>query len=217
MNVAEFAEQYPQYVFDFAEPISAQLRVYDSAVLGMLPRELTPCYQYRGGGRGRPNLNQTRAHSQCGTCKRVRRNDFFYTPPSMVRKNVVFTHCLECTQALNAKRYDVRSKTMRSRQAAIWRYLAPRCAICGFDRHSSAMDLHHLENQDDDIGPLIIEVALTPNAYTAEKLLRLAAECVALCSNCHRMYHSGAIELDGKVAPLRYQLTELMTLLKATK
>jgi len=214
MNVLEFSAQYPQYSFDFSQPISLQARIFDAAILDWLPAELEPSHEYRGGGRGRPNLNQTLAHSQCKTCKRVLRNDLFYQPPSYRKRNTVYTHCLTCTQLHNADRYTVHASAIRIRQHIIWHYLAPRCLLCGFDQHTSAMDMHHLGAKESEIASLITEVALVPDAYKAERLLREASSCVALCSNCHRMLHANALQLPAQTAPLPYHLTELMALLK---
>ncbi len=219
MNVLEFSAQYPQYRFDFSQPISLQARIFDPAILESLPEELEPSHEYRGGGRGRPNLNQTLAHSQCKTCKRVLRNNLFYNPPSHTRRNTVYTHCLTCTQIHNADRYTANASTTRIRRNLIWHYLAPRCQICGFDQHASAMDMHHIGvhsgAKEAEIAELITEVTLVPDAYKAEKLLREASSCVALCSNCHRMLHADVLQLPAQIKPLPYQLTELMARLKA--
>ena len=215
MNVLEFSAQYPQYSFDFSRPISLQTRIFDSAILDLLPIELEPSYEYRGGGRGRPNLNQTLAHSQCKTCKRVLRNDLFYNPPSHVRRNTVHTYCLTCTQMHNADHYAEHSSAMRIRQEIIWRYLAPRCLHCGFNQHASAMDMHHPGTKEAELASLITEATQAPDAYKIESLLREASSCIALCSNCHRMLHANALQLPAQVAPLPYQLTELMALLKS--
>ncbi len=214
MTVIEFSTQYPQYRFDFSQPISLQARIFDSAILDLLPEALEPSHEYRGGGRGRPNLNQTLAHSQCKTCKRVLRNDFFYRPPSQIKRNTVYTHCLTCTQLHNADRYTASSSAMRTRRAIIWHYLAPCCLLCGFDQHASAMDMHHLGAKESEIASLITEATLVPDAYKVEKLLREASSCVALCSNCHRMLHANALQLPAQIKPLQYHLAELMALLK---
>jgi hypothetical protein len=214
MTIIEFAAKFPHYSFDFDKPISLQPRVYDQSILQSLPEELASSHEYRGGGRGRPNLNQTLAHSQCKTCKRVLRNDFFYTPPSRIRGNGVYTHCLSCSQQQSATRYSRHASSIRNRRGIIWRYLAPRCYLCGFDKHMSAMDIHHLGAKETEIASLITEVTLVPDIYRAEKLLREVSACIALCSNCHRMLHAGAIQLPRAVKPLPYNLAELMQLLK---
>lgn len=215
MTVIEFATRFPQYSFDFDKPISFQPRVYDQSILKTLPEELMPCHEYRSGSRGRPNLNQTLAHSQCKTCKRVLRNDFFYTPPSRIMDNGVYTHCLTCSQQHSAIRYSHHAIAIRTRRMIIWCYLAPRCLLCGFDKHISAMDMHHLGVKETEIASLITEVTLVPDVYKVEKLLREASTCIALCSNCHRMLHADVIQLPHEVKPLPYNLAELMELLKA--
>src|SRR5262245_31173636 len=125
MKVSEFVQLYPHYGIDFEMPIREQPRVYDGVTLDRLPTELTPDFAYSVGGRGRPNSNQTLTHSQCATCQRVLRNDFFYTLPSMMKRNVVFSHCRQCSQALNASRYETRAEVIHARREVLWSYLAP--------------------------------------------------------------------------------------------
>jgi len=215
LTVNEFSLQYPHYRIDFSIPLGQQPRIYDVAALTHLPVELAPSHEYRSGGRGRPNLNQTLTHGQCKSCKKVLRNDFFYAPPSIMRRNGVFTHCLTCTQAVNADRYRTSSSAIRTRRILIWQYLAPRCTLCGFDQHVSAMDMHHIGNKEMEIATLITDVTFSPNSHRIEKLLREASHCIALCSNCHRMLHAGAIKADEiTLQPLSYKLVELVNLLK---
>jgi hypothetical protein len=216
MKVSQFAQNYPNYVFDFSAPIRDQKRIYDGAVLDQFPVELEPDEPYTPGGRGRPNRNQTLAHSQCATCQRVLRNDFFYTLPSMMKRNMVFSHCRECNQGKNAQRYDTRADAIRARRIVIWQYLAPRCASCGFDQHMSAMDMHHVENKDVEIANLITHVTLTLAVGRIEALLREAAKCVPLCSNCHRMLHAGAITLPTRADRPSYNIADLISRLKST-
>lgn len=214
LSIQEFIQRYPQFGIDFSSPIAQQARIYDNAILAELPEELRPSHQYRSGGRGRPNLNQTLTHGQCKACKRVLRNDFFYAPPSIMRRNGIFTNCLACSKNNNVSRYRTHSSAMRSRRVAIWQYLAPCCAVCGFDKHISAMDMHHTGAKESEIATLITEVTFVPNSHKIEKLLREAAQCVALCANCHRMYHADALTLDvASLQPLPYKLLELANIL----
>lgn len=213
MNVESFIEKYPEYSFDFTQPIREQKRIFAPELLTVLPAELEPSFAYRSGGRGRPNLNQTRTHAQCSLCKRVLRNDFFYTPPSMIQRNVVYSHCQACAQAVNAGHYDLATNNLHTRRMAIWQYIAPACLCCGFDKHVSAIDLHHAtEAKEAEIVELITDLALAPNAYKAERLLHEHKGCIPLCSNCHRMVHAGAIQLPPKMHTPRYHLAELLQL-----
>jgi len=218
MNVEGFTKKHPEYCFDFTQPIRQQKRIFDHESLASLPAELEPSFAYRSGGRGRPNLNQTLTHAQCSSCKRVLRNDFFYTPPSMMQRNVVYSHCQTCAQNVNAERYElINSDTLRTRRMAIWQYIAPACLCCGFDKHSSAMDMHHTEAKEAEIAELVTDLVLTPNVYKAERLLHECKQGIPLCSNCHRMVHAGAIELPPVIGGPKYHLAELLQLAQAVQ
>lgn len=206
---------HPEYAIDFSSSIREQPRIYDGMMLDPLPLELEADGPYHSGSRGRPNTNQTLTHSQCATCLRVLRNDFFYNAPSMMKRNMVFSHCRECTQHLNAGRYDAKADLIRVRRIVIWRYLAPRCSLCGFDQHMSAMDLHHVGHKEAQISELITNATFTLGVGKLETLLREASNCVPLCSNCHRMLHAQAIEPPVKLTPLTYNLAELLLALKS--
>ncbi|MCC6456468.1 MAG: hypothetical protein IT328_16045 [Caldilineaceae bacterium] len=214
MRVSQFASTHPLYAINFSLPIRDQQRIYDGAALDQFPVELEPDEPYHPGGRGRPNRNQTLAHSQCATCRRVLRNDLFYTLPSMMKRNMVFSHCRACNQQHNADRYETRAELIRARRTAIWKYLAPRCVVCGFDRHMSAMCLHHLEHKDAQVAELITQVTLTRDIGKIESLLHEAAKSIPLCSNCHHMLHSQAINLPANIVPPKYSLVDLLSLLK---
>lgn len=215
LTVDDFAREHAELAFDFAQPIRGQPRIYTTAELQHLPIELAPVHEYRAGSRGRPNLNQTRGHSQCKGCTRVLRNDYFYTPASQRARNLVYTYCIECTQALNAGQYDERAVTVAGRRNLIWRYLAPGCTVCGFAAHPSAIDLHHLQHKDALITELVTQMAFSPTGQHGEALLREARRCIALCSNCHRMFHAGVLSLPADLAPAEVHLKDLLSLLLA--
>jgi hypothetical protein len=215
MKISEFVQRYPLYELDFTAPVRDQKRVYDGATLDQFPLELEPDFPYRTGGRGRPNLNQTLTHSQCATCHRVLRNDYFYTLPSMMKRNMVFSHCRECNQQLNATRYDTRAELIRARRNVIWQFLAPACAICGFDKHMSAMDMHHIEQKEGQLAELITHVTFTMDFGRIETLLREAAKCIPLCSNCHRMLHAEVIHIPANFERPTYRIAELIIHLKS--
>ena len=214
MKVSVFARQFPTFAINFDMPIGQQNRIYQGATLDQLPVELEPDEAYHVGGRGRPNRNQTLAHSQCATCHRVLRNDCFYTVPSMMKRNVIFPHCRECNQSHNGRRHELRSELIRHRRAIIWSYLAPRCAICGFDKHISALELHHPQQKEALIAELVTHITHAIEPGKVESLLREAAKCVPLCSNCHHMVHADALALpdDYQAAPLR--IADLLIALK---
>lgn len=220
-SVKQFLTQHKEFGFDFSQPISGQERIYDTVVLTQLPSELEA--SYRSGSRGRPNLNQPRTHSQCATCKRALRNDFFYMPPSLMARNVIYSHCKNCTQEKNTERYETTSTEARIRREAIWAYLTyTKCTHCGFDLHVSALDLHHTGDKkpgqtdagqyDKKVQELVALLASTSISQNAERLLRELKMCVPLCSNCHRMVHAGVVEITG-ASGVEYHLAELVKII----
>jgi hypothetical protein len=211
MNIDQFCHLHPEYCFDFGRPLKEQRRVYAADVLAHLPDTLEPWVNppvYRG--RGAVNVNQTLAHYQCVSCNRVLRNDSFHLPPSFVARNRVFSYCKSCYVTLNADAYDIRTETVESRRRIIWSYLAPRCILCGFDKHPSAMDLHHSNNeQESAVFDLIIRTSLAPTAHNVSQLLQQASECAPLCANCHRLLHAGILR-DARSKPPHYTLAGFM-------
>lgn len=210
LTVEEFARLRPEYAFNFEAPIKIQPRLYDPALLSTLPAELKPTHAYRPGGRGRPNLNQTKTHSQCPICLRVLRNDYFWSSASVVKQNMIRTHCHECSALLNEQRYAAHAELLRERRLLIWRTIAPRCAVCGFDRHPAAMDMHHLGQKEELMSNLVAQLAATPSPRNATRLLAEATGCVPLCSNCHRLLHAGVIELPVEPPPLATSADDLL-------
>jgi hypothetical protein len=215
MNVVEFAAQFPEYAIDFKLPIRNQPRVYDAVALSGLPIELEsvaprPVHK----GRGLPNPNQTLTHYQCGACEKVLRNDYFHMPQSLKAANRIFTYCKACFVGINAEAYLGRAELVEARRTAIWHLLAPKCTLCGFDKHPSDMDLHHMEGaKEHDIATLITRVTLAPTVRNAERLLAEAKKCIPLCANCHRQLHAGALSAEG-ARPYRYDLELLMEALR---
>jgi hypothetical protein len=68
-----------------------------------------------------------------------------------------------------------------------------KCAICGYDKCPTAMDLHHLD-------PTMKEFSfgkITANPKSWIKIVAEARKCVLLCCRCHREVHN----LDGVEVP----------------
>lgn len=210
MNITEFCQQHPEFAFDFAKLMKSQTRVYDLVILEGLPEELREIGPYTKGGFGRANKNQTLTHKQCGTCHRVLRNDKFWSTPAAAKVNILTTHCIECATKQNDERYNSRSEGYRRSREAIWRYVAPKCVICGFDRHPAAMDMHHTGEKEHLLSQLIAKLAAAPLEHNAERLLAEAVKCLPLCSNCHRLLHAGIVDLPAEPDKPAYDLTEVM-------
>jgi transposase len=65
-----------------------------------------------------------------------------------------------------------------------------RCVICGYDRHLRALEFHHLDPLQKQLGLSASGVTLSLEALRAE-----ARKCVLLCSNCHAEVEDGVASL----------------------
>jgi 5-methylcytosine-specific restriction endonuclease McrA len=95
---------------------------------------------------------------------------------------------ISAAQRVKNWRADTKHKAMKA--------LGGCCQICGYDKHYSALDLHHLEPDKKEFN--LSKVLVRPMA--AKKIVDELEKCVLLCSNCHRELHAGATVLPGAYA-----------------
>lgn len=65
-----------------------------------------------------------------------------------------------------------------------------KCVICGYDKCSDALEFHHLDPNEKEIGLGGIRGDIRGWSKIAEELRK----CVLLCSNCHKEVHSSRID-----------------------
>ena len=205
LTVSEFANLHPEFAFNFDIELIRQARVCDLATLAPLPEQLVPVSSYRAGYRGHANVNQTKTHTQCRECHRVLRNDMFTGADKGC--------CPDCRRVVNSRDYEKRGESHRLRRLTIWRYLAPGCFICGFDRHPAALDMHHVGDKEGKIAQLVARAGQAPLQRNVERLLKEAHQCVPLCANCHRLLHAGVLSLPESTKPIAYSVDELLAML----
>lgn len=66
------------------------------------------------------------------------------------------------------------------------------CQICGYDKCPEAMDLHHLDPNEKEIS--FGRVVANPCSWE-KKVVPELRKCILLCSNCHREFHNGYVEI----------------------
>lgn len=71
-----------------------------------------------------------------------------------------------------------------------------KCALCGYMRHSAALQFHHVDPATKSFG-----LGVRGITRSIEKLRDEAAKCVLLCANCHAELEVGAVELPVKSGP----------------
>lgn len=64
-----------------------------------------------------------------------------------------------------------------------------KCISCGYDKYSSALQVHHLDSSQKDSKFHGIR------GWSRKRILDEIRGCVLLCSCCHAAVHSGELEL----------------------
>lgn len=87
----------------------------------------------------------------------------------------------------------VAKRRAKIRQMAV-SYLGGKCAICGYDRCSQALDFHHLDESLKSFG-------LSQDGLTRswEKTKQELKKCILVCANCHREIHAGLLQPSGVI------------------
>lgn len=87
----------------------------------------------------------------------------------------------------------IKAATRRDRDkklALVEEYKSSGCSVCGYDRCTQALDLHHLDSstKEETVSNLIYRRGIK---YVEAELKK----CVVLCANCHREHHAGLLDL----------------------
>jgi hypothetical protein len=75
------------------------------------------------------------------------------------------------------------------------------------------MDMHHIENKEEEVSKLITPLTIVPAIVHAERLIAEARKCIPLCANCHRTLHAGVHVLSPDTHSLKYSTWELLNIL----
>lgn len=69
-------------------------------------------------------------------------------------------------------------------------YKGGKCQVCGYDKHQSALGLHHLNRKDKTF-------SIGEKGYTRswEKVKAELDKCILVCANCHREIEAGVTQL----------------------
>jgi hypothetical protein len=73
-----------------------------------------------------------------------------------------------------------------------------KCQICGYSRLISALEFHHLDENNKNFG-------LSTRGLTRswEKIRTETKKCILVCANCHREIHGGLIAASGRNAGMK--------------
>ena len=87
-----------------------------------------------------------------------------------------------CTEYVN--------KSRENKRLLILEVLGNKCAICGYDKCSAALEAHHINPKDK-------KFTISNYAYKSyEDLREELKKCILLCANCHREVHNDMLDLS---------------------
>lgn len=75
------------------------------------------------------------------------------------------------------------NKGKNNREWAI-SFLGKKCRHCGFNKHSCALDIHHLDPKIKDMGFKHMRY------WSLDRLKKELKNCILLCKNCHAIEHN---------------------------
>ncbi len=136
----------------------------------------------------------------CTSCKVEKPLEDFYKRSSS--KDGRQSSCKICRKAVDAEsyiKYDHRRSSIKDRRdrvrleqtKLVRRYKAfCGCRVCG-EKEPVALDLHHTDPSVKEDNPSSML------GGSLDKLREEIRKCVVLCSNCHRKFHAGLIDLPA--------------------
>ncbi len=82
------------------------------------------------------------------------------------------------------------SKRRKKMKEMVVEYKGGKCQICGYDKCSRALNLHHIDGDEKEFG--LSHKGLT---RSWEKTKEEADKRMLVCANCHMEIHAGMIEV----------------------
>lgn len=87
---------------------------------------------------------------------------------------------------------DATTKSRKQTREDILYIHGCKCNICGYNRYSGALEFHHLDINEKDLG------LSARDCGNFEKALEESKKCILLCSNCHKEVHANLISTEIK-------------------
>jgi len=91
--------------------------------------------------------------------------------------------CLKCLQEWERSKFQERIYLIVGGKEKM------KCAICGYDKCTAAIDFHHIDPTTKD------HLVSGMKNYSEKKLRTEIEKCIMLCTLCHREHHAGLISL----------------------
>lgn len=123
-------------------------------------------------------INGDSLRSQCKACVAERSRLWRLEHPDYAKQYM--RKYIEANYAQMKERMDAKRK-----EIAEWKR-ARGCTVCG-ETEPWVLDMHHLDPSEKESNPAA--------SATLKTFLKHAANCVLVCSNCHRKVHAGVLRI----------------------
>lgn len=90
--------------------------------------------------------------------------------------------------------YECVKDSRKRRKEDILYVMGGRCCICGYDKCTTALELHHLNPQEKDF---TISATLNRSWDILNKEIQ---KCILVCANCHREIYEGLVTKELKTS-----------------
>ena len=117
------------------------------------------------------------------TCQYCGKEFDFYRTASGLRKA-----CYECLPEEHVHDASWLRKLVKN---TIVQLKGNKCAICGKTYPNNVYDLHHLNGEDKEFN-----LGNKTSTIKLDKVIKEANKCILVCANCHRMIHSGDVQIN---------------------
>ena len=104
---------------------------------------------------------------------------------SVCGKSITGNQTKFCSKECSNKNYAIMynlTERRRNKKLVLVKLKGGRCSICGYDKCIEALQFHHIQGKDFNIG-LHMDKSLKSLTKEVEK-------CILICSNCHIEIHS---------------------------
>lgn len=97
----------------------------------------------------------------------------------------------EAVKSARIERASFRKERKLANKIAIRELAGGCCKVCGYNKCGDALEFHHI-----DPTKKLFRISAAVSESITPRLLEEINKCILLCSNCHREYHAGLIQLE---------------------
>jgi len=117
---------------------------------------------------------------------------------SKKQKKYLKEHPKLLNQLLIKQRSQNKKQNIKRKQLVLKELGQNKCQICGFNKYLCSLDIHHLNGSNDLRKNFHTRFSKMSMPFIKEYCRKNKDKLMVLCSNCHKAYHSGLIELPKK-------------------